>query len=123
MSCCVPIFKAAGLLVLRMTGERGETVGDSEGEGEVEEREEVDEACLVSCEEEGVDGDCLRSACPRSAGDGERGVGGSDEVRDKREGMLEVEPWEGVGVWWAGGEGLDVDDGKDSSWWSLLTVH
>lgn len=119
----MPIFKAAGLWVLRMTGERGEAVGDSEGEGEVEEREDVDEACLVSCEEEGVDGDCLRSACPLSAGDGERGVGGSDEVRDKREGMLEVEPWEGVGVCWAGGEGLDVDDREDSSWWLLLPVR
>lgn len=118
----MPIFKAAGLWVLRMTGERGEAVGDSEGEGEVEEREEVDEACLVSCEDEGVHGDCLRRACPRSAGDGERGVGGSDEVRDKREGMLEVEPWEGVGVWWVGGEGLDVDEREESSWWLFLSV-
>lgn len=53
--------------------------------------EEDEEARLVSCEEAGDDGDCLRSACPLSAGDGERGVGGSEEVREERDRMLEVE--------------------------------
>lgn len=97
----------------------GQIDGESEGEGEVEEMEEEEEACLVSCEEAGEDVDCLGTACPLSAGDGERGVGGSEEVREEREGMLEVELWEGVGVGVrrAGGEGLDVEESKDSSWW------
>lgn len=102
----------------------GETDGEREGEGEVEEMEEEEEACLVSREEAGEDEDCLRRACPLSAGDGERGVGGSEEVREEREGMLEVELWEGVGVGVrrAGGEGLDVDESKDSSLWLYLLL-
>lgn len=92
-----------------MEGE-GEIDGESEGEGEVEETEEEKEACLVSCEEEGKDGDCLIHACPLSAGDGERGVGGSEEVKEEREGMLEVELWDGVGVRRPEGEGLDADE-------------
>lgn len=116
MSCWVPIFRAAGLWVLRTM--EGETDGEREGDGEVEEMEDEEEACLVSCEEAGgEDEDCRRSACPLSAGDGERGVGGSEEVREEREGMLEVELWEGVGVRQAGGEGLDADEREDSSWW------
>lgn len=116
MSCWVPIFRAAGLWVLRTMEGEGETDGESDGEGEVEERDEEEEACLVSCEGPGEDEDCPTSACPLSAGDGERGVGGSDEVREEREGMLEVELWDGVGVRRAGGEGLDADEWKDSSW-------
>lgn len=103
--------------MLRTMEGEGEIVGESEGDGELEEREEEEEACLVSCEVVGEDEDCLWSACPLSAGEGERGVGGSEEVREEREGMLEVELWEGVGVRWTGGEELDADERKDSSWW------
>lgn len=116
MSCWVPIFRAAGLWVLRTMEGEGEMDGESEGEGEVEETEEEEEACLASCEEAREDEDCLRGACPLSAGDGERGVGGSEDVRDEREGMLDVELWEGVGVRRAGGEGLEADEREDSSW-------
>lgn len=101
--------------MLRTMDGEGEMDGESEGEGEVEEMEEKEEACLVSCEEAGEDDDCLSSACPLSAGDGERGVGGSEDVREEREGMLEVELWEGVGVRRVGGEGLDADEREDSS--------
>jgi len=97
--------------VLRTMEVEGEIDGESEGESEVEEMEEEKDACLVSCEDE----DGPRSACPRSDGDGERGVGGSEEVREEREGMLEVELWEGVGVRRAGGEGLDADEREESS--------
>lgn len=72
----------------------GEIVGESEGDGEVEEREEEEDSCLVAGEDE----DSLWSACPLSTGEEERGVGGSEEVREEREGMLEVELWKGVGV-------------------------
>lgn len=115
MSCWVPIFRAAGLLVLRTMEGGGETAGESKGEAE--EREEEEEAWPVSCEEAGEDEDCLRSACALSPGNGERGVGGSEEVREEREGMLEVELCDGVGVRQAGGEGLEADEWKDSSWW------
>lgn len=115
MSCCVPIFRAAGLWVLRTTeGEgEGEIDGESEGESEAKETEEEEDACLASCEEAGESGGGLKgarplSSRPLSAGDGERGVGGSEEVREEREGMLEVELCEGVGVRRAGGEGLDA---------------
>lgn len=64
--------------------------GEMDGEGETEE-----------------DFDCVRS------GEDERGVGGSDEVREDRDGMLDVELWDGVGVRRSGEE---VDDGDDSSW-------
>lgn len=47
------------------------------------------------------------------SGDDERGVGGSEDVRDDRDGMLDVELWDGVGVR-RRGEGFD--DGDDSSW-------
>lgn len=73
--------------------EEGEMVGENDGE----EREEEEEACLVSEEVEG---------CLWRAGEGERGVAGSEEVREDRDGMLDVELWEGVGVRWAGGEEL-----------------
>lgn len=115
MSCWVPIFRAAGLLVLRTMEGMGEM--DGESEGEVEEREEAEEPCLVSCE--GV-WDCLSGVWLLSAGDGERGVGGSEEVSEDSEGMLEVELWEGVRVRWVGGEELDVDEREDSSQWLLL---
>lgn len=49
ISCSVPIFKAAGLLVLRMMEGEGEAVGESDDE--VEEMEEGEEACWVSCED------------------------------------------------------------------------
>lgn len=77
--------------MLRTIEGEGEIDGESEGEGEVEEMEEEEEACLVSCEEAGENEDGLMTACPLSAGEGERGVGGSEEVREEREGMLEVE--------------------------------
>ena len=69
----------------------GEGEIDGEREGEVEEMDDEEEVCLVSCDEAGEVEDCLRICCPLSAGDGERGVGGSEEVREEREGMLEVE--------------------------------
>lgn len=119
MSCWVPIFMAAGLLVLRTIEGVGETVGEREGDGEVGEREEEDEeACLASCGVEASEHDeGLRCVCPPSAGEGERGVGGSEEFSEMREGMLEVELWEGVGVRWDRGEELDADEREDSSWW------
>lgn len=112
MSCWVPIFRAAGLWVLRtMEGEEGETAGENEGEGDAEEREEEEEGCLASCEAAEEAGEWLRRA-----GEGERGVGGSEEVREDRDGMLDVELWEGVGVRRAGGE--EPAGGKDrSAWW------
>lgn len=116
----MPIFRAAALWVLRTMEGEGEIDGEREGEGEVQDMEEGEEACLVSCEEADEDEDCLTRVCLLSAGDGERGVGGSEEVRDEREGMLEVELWEGVGVRRAGGDGLDVDEREDSSWWLWL---
>lgn len=70
--------------------------GEKHGEREdTEEEEEVEEdASLVSCEEvDDEDEECLMS----SGGDGERGVGGSEEVMEEREGMLEVELWDGFG--------------------------
>lgn len=115
MSCWVPIFRAAALLVLStMEG----TGGENEGEGDVEEMEEEEEekeACLVSCGDASESDGGLGCACPLSMGDGERGVGGSEEVREEREGMLEVELWEGVGVRQAGGDGLEEQIG--SPWW------
>lgn len=113
MSCWVPILRAAGLLVLRTTEGDREGVGESDGESEVEDMEDEEEACLASCEEADETEDCLRRACPLSAGDGERGVGGSEDVREEREGMLDVELCEGVGVRRGGGEGLDADGMKD----------
>lgn len=111
MSCWVPILRAAGLWVLRtMEEEEGEIVGENDGNGDTEEREEEEEACLVSCEVAEEVEDCLWRA-----GEGERGVGGSEEVREDRDGMLDVELWEGVGVRWAGGE--ERADRKDRSPW------
>ena len=101
--------------MLRTMEGAGERDGEREGEVDMEEMEEEEEVCLVSCEEAGENADGLWSACPLSAGDGERGVGGSEEVREEREGMLEVELWDGVGVRLAGGEGLDVDEREDRS--------
>lgn len=107
---------AAGLLVLRTMEGVGEIVGEREGDGEVGERdEEEEEACLVSCA--GEHGEGLYSVCPPSAGEGERGVGGSEEFSEMREGMLEVELWDGVGVRWERGEELDTDEREDSSGW------
>lgn len=105
MSCWVPILRAAGLWVLR-TMEGG---GEMEMEGE---REEVGE-CMPSWEEAEEDWRS-RGAPPRSAGEGVRGVGESEvvlgvEVREQREGMLEVELRDGVGVRRLGGEGLGLD--------------
>lgn len=98
-----------------MEEEEGEMDGEREGEGETEEDEDEDEDGLVSCVEVCEGEDFVRGVCPRSAGDGERGVGGSEDVRDEREGMLEVELWEGVGVRRPRGEELDADEGEDSS--------
>lgn len=109
----MPIFRAAGLLVLKTMVGKGEAVGESDGEGEVEEMEEEDdEASRVSCEHVR---DCLSSECPLSVGDGERGVGGSEEVKDMSEEMLEVELSEGVSLPRDGGEELDEEGREDSS--------
>lgn len=102
---------AAGLLVLRTM----EGVGDIVGEVGERDEEEEEEAGLASCD--GEHGEGLYSVCPPSAGEGERGVGGSEEFSEMREGMLEVELWEGVGVRWDRGEELDTDESEDSSWW------
>lgn len=111
MSCWVPILRAAGLWVLRTMEEEGEIVGENDGGGDGEEREEEEEeACLVSCEVAEDVEDCLWRA-----GEGERGVGGSEEVREDRDGILDVELWEGVGVRCAGGE--ELDERKDRSLW------
>lgn len=82
---------AARLWVLSTMEVEGNIVGESDGDGEVEDREEDEEACLVSCEEVDEDEDCLWNACPLSAGEGDRGVGGSEEEREERDRMLEVE--------------------------------
>lgn len=82
---------------------------DGEREGEVEEEEE-DEAFLVSWVDAREDEDCLWGVCSLSAGDGERGVGGSEEVREERDGMLDVELWEGVGTRRTGGDGWSEGD-------------
>lgn len=111
---------AAALLVLRTIEGVGEIVGEREGDGKVGEREEEEEeeACLASCGSEASEhGKGLHCVCPPSAGEGERGVGGSEELSEMREGMLEVEPWEGVGVRWDRGEELVVGEREDSSWW------
>lgn len=110
MSCWVPILRAAGLWVLRTMEEAGEIVGEKDGDGDTEEGEEEEEACLVSCEVAEEVEDCLWRA-----GEGERGVGGSEEVREDKDGMLDVELWEGVGVRWAGGE--ELADRKERSLW------
>lgn len=94
-----------------MEGE-GEAVGESDDE--VEEMEEGEEACWVSCED-GNEVVWDGGEFPLSAGDGERGVGGSEEVNDEREGILEVELWDGVKVSCDGDEELDTDDCEDSS--------
>lgn len=94
-----------------MVGE-GDAVGESDGD--VEKLEEEEEAYRVSYEDAGeVVWDC--NEFPLSAGDGERGVGGSEEVKDEREGMLEEELWEGVRVPYPGDEELDADDCEESS--------
>lgn len=90
-----------------MEEEAGEIVGEKDGDGDAEEEEE---ACLVSCEVAEEVEDCLWRA-----GEGERGVGGSEEVREDKDGMLDVELWEGVGVRWAGGE--ELADRKERSLW------
>lgn len=116
MSCWVPILRAAGLWVLRMMGGEGEMDGEREhGEEEEVLEEEEEEECLISWIEAGEDGDCLCSTCPLSAGDGERGVGGSEDVREEMDGMLELELWEGVGVRRATGEELGAEDREDRS--------
>lgn len=73
--------------MLRTTGGGGETDGEREDDELLEEEEE----CLCSWLGAGEDGDCLCGTCPLSAGDEERGVGGSEDVREERDGMLEVE--------------------------------
>lgn len=88
--------------------EEGEIVGENDGDGDAGEEEEEGEACLVSGEVAEEVEDCLWRA-----GEGERGVGGSEDVSEDSDGMLHVELWEGVGVRWAGGEGLA--DRKDRS--------
>lgn len=93
-----------------MEEEAGEIVGEKDGDGDAEEGEEEEEACLVSCEVAEEVEDCLWRA-----GEGERGVGGSEEVREDKDGMLDVELWEGVGVRWAGGE--ELADRKERSLW------
>lgn len=98
--------------MLRTTGEAGQ----AEGEGD-EETEEDEEVCFVLREGEGDAGGCLIGVWALSAGDGERGVGGSDEFRDRSEGMLEVELWEGVRGSCDSPEELDETENK-SGWFS-----
>lgn len=73
--------------------------GEMDGEGEAEDEEWRDSATE---DLEGV-----------LSGEDERGVGGSEDVREDRDGMLEVELWDGVGVR-RRGEELVEEDG--SSW-------
>lgn len=47
------------------------------------------------------------------SGEDDRGVGGSEDVREDKDGMLDVELWDGVGV---RRRGEEFDDGDDSSW-------
>lgn len=51
------------------------------------------------------------------SGEDERGVGGSEDVREDKDGMLDVELWDGVGV---RRRGEELDDADDSSWKLLL---
>lgn len=114
MSCWVPIFKAAGLWVLRTTEGKGEMDGERDGDGDTEDTEEDEEACLVPSE----DGDgetCLGKGWHLSTGEGERGVGGSEEFKEESDKILEVELWEGVRVRREGGEELDVEEREASS--------
>lgn len=72
--------------------------GEMDGEGEAEE----DEEWRVSVT---WDLDSVLS------GEDERGVGGSEDVREDKDGMLDVELWDGVGVR-RRGEELDEEDGN-----------
>lgn len=74
--------------------------GEMEGEGEAEEDEEWRDSVT-----EGLDSVL--------SGEDERGVGGSEDVREDKDGMLEVELWDGVGV---RRRGEEFADGDDSSW-------
>lgn len=72
--------------------------GEMDGEGEAEE----DEEWRVSVTQG------LESVL---SGEDERGVGGSEDVREDKDGMLDVELWDGVGVR-RRGEELDEEDGS-----------
>lgn len=72
--------------------------GEMDGEGEAEE----DEEWRVSATQ-GLDSVL--------SGEDERGVGGSEDVREDKDGMLDVELWDGVGVR-RRGEELDEEDGS-----------
>lgn len=74
--------------------------GEMDGEGEAEEDEEWRDSVT-----EGFDSVL--------SGEDERGVGGSEDVREDRDGMLDVELWDGVGVRLRGEE---LEDEDDSSW-------
>lgn len=100
----MPILRAAGLLVLKTIGGGGEMGGDSDGQGEVEEDEEPRRGSLTELDD---------LVCALS-GDEDRGVGGSEEVKDEREGMLDVELWDGVGVLRKGEEPDKEDWGERS---------
>lgn len=116
MSCWVPIFRAGPLLVLSTMEGRGEveladaSEGEDEAEVEEEEQDEGDRTCDRSSWAEAVDAEdvCRLSMDTESMGDGERGVGGSEEFKEERDGMLEEEQWESGGVRRVGGEGLGM---------------
>lgn len=93
----MPILRAAGLLVLRTMAGGGEM----EGEGEAEAEEDEERRDSVTKDLDSV-----------LSGEDERGVGGSEDVSEDKDGILEVELWDGVGVRRRGEEFV----GDDSSW-------
>lgn len=98
--------------------------GEDEAEAEEEEQEEGDRTCDWASWAEAVEAEdvCRLSIDTESVGDGERGVGGSEEFKDERDGMLEDEQWESGGVRRAGGEGLGTGcrEGEGGRWWLWL---
>lgn len=82
--------------MLRTMGSGGEMDGEGEADEDEEWRDSVTE-----------DFDSVLS------GEDERGVGGSEDVREDKDGMLDVELWDGVGV---RRRGEELDDVDDSSW-------
>jgi len=101
-------MEGRGEVELGDASEGEDEVEEDEAEVEEDEQEEGDRTCDRAswAEEAEAEDVCRLSMDAESVGDGERGVGGSEEFKDERDGMLEEEQWESGGVRGAGGEGL-----------------